>query len=303
MSNILFILLSILIHIFTALLLPPLLSSLIAKVKALLSGRTGPNILQTYYDLIKLIHKKSIHSKTTTWVFFAGPLMSITISLLATMLIPFGNTMSPISFQGDIILFLYLFSMARFATIISALDTGSSFEGMGAARDIALSIFTEPTLFLGFATLIHISGDLSISKIFLTLKFSDNIGPIMLVFAGWLTVFLAENYRIPVDDPKTHLELTMIHEAMVLDHSGRLLALITYGNYIKMLAFSALLVGPLTPKGNNFLINWMSFYAAVILLTVTIGVIESTVARLRLNYINKFLIAGTLATIFAFFMT
>jgi len=296
--------LHILLHILTAVLLPPLIPGLINKVKALMAGRTGPPLLQLYYDLAKLARKQAVFSRTTTWVFLAGPVAVVAAGLVASLLVPFGHAPAPIHFQGDMILFAYLFGLARFATVLSALDTGSSFEGMGAAREVTFSVLTEPALFLGFAALVKVSGSLSLSGMLASPGFaiSRATGPLILVLAGWGMVFLTENSRIPVDDPNTHLELTMIHEVMVLDHSGRPLALVLYGASLKLLVLGALIVGPLLPRTSHPWLDWAGFYAGMAVLALAVGLVESATARFRMNRVPQFLVAGLLATAFAFFL-
>ena len=296
--------LHILLHVLTALLLPPLIPGLINKVKALMAGRTGPPVLQLYYDLAKLARKQAVFSRTTTWVFLAGPSAVVAAGLTAALLVPFGHAPAPVNFQGDMILFAYLFGLARFATVLSALDTGSSFEGMGSAREVTFAALAEPALFLGFAALARSSGSLSLSGMLASPGFaiSRATGPLILVLAGWMIVFLVENCRIPVDDPNTHLELTMIHEVMVLDHSGRPFALVLYGASLKLLVLGALIVGPLLPRTSHPWLDWAGFYAAIALLAAGVGLLESSTARLRLNKVPQFLVASLLATAFAFFL-
>jgi len=296
--------LHILLHVLTVLLLPPLIPGLINKVKAVMAGRQGPPVLQLYYDLAKLTRKRAVISSTTTWVFLAGPVAVLAAGLTAALLVPFGHAPAPLHFQGDMILFAYLFGLARFATVLSALDTGSSFEGMGAAREVTFAVLAEPALFLGFAALAKASGSLSLSGLLTAhgLAVSRATGPLILVLAGWSIVFLVENARIPVDDPNTHLELTMIHEAMVLDHSGRPLALILYGASLKLLVLGALIVGPFLPRTGHAGLDWAGFYAAMALLAGAVGLVESATARFRMNRIPQFLVAGLLATAFAFFL-
>jgi len=293
-----------LLQVLTALLLPPLLPGLINKVKALMAGRQGPPVLQLYYDLARLARKQAVYSRTTTWVFLAGPVAIVAVSMIAALLVPFGHAPAPINFQGDMILFAYLFGLARFATVLSALDTGSSFEGMGAAREVTFSVLTEPALFLGFAALAKATGSLSLSGMLASPGFaiSRATGPLILVLAGWMIVFLTENSRIPVDDPNTHLELTMIHEVMVLDHSGRPFALVLYGASMKLMVLGALIVGPLLPRTSHPWLDWAGFYAAMGLLAVVVGLVESATARFRMNRVPQFLVAGLLATAFAFFL-
>lgn len=295
--------LQVLLQILTALLLPPLIPGLINKVKAVLAGRNGPPVLQLYYDLAKLSRKQAVFSRTTTWIFLAGPVGAVAVGLVAAMLVPFGHGHAPLNFQGDVILFAYLFGLARFLTVLSALDTGSSFEGMGAAREVTFAALAEPALFLGFAALAKSTGSLSLSTMLAhtgpLFKFS---GPLVLVLAGWAIVYMAENSRIPVDDPNTHLELTMIHEVMVLDHSGRPFALVLYGASVKLLVLGALLVGPILPRNGNPWTNWLAFYLGIGLLAVAVGIAESVMARFRMTKVPQFLVAGVLATAFAFLL-
>ncbi len=295
--------LQVLLHILTALFLPPLIPGLINKVKALMAGRSGPPVLQLYYDLAKLSRKQAVFSRTTTWIFLAGPVGAVAVGLIAAMLVPFGHIHAPLHFQGDVILFAYLFGLARFLTVLSALDTGSSFEGMGAAREVTFAALAEPALFLGFAALAKSTGSLSLSGMLAhtgpLFRFS---GPLVLVRAGWAIVYMAENSRIPVDDPNTHLELTMIHEVMVLDHSGRPFALVLYGASLKLLVLGALLVGPILPRNSSPWMDWLGFYLALGGLAVCVGVAESVMARFRMTKVPQFLVAGVLATAFAFLL-
>lgn len=229
---------------------------------------------------------------------------TVAAGLVAGLLVPFGHAPAPIHFNGDVILFAYLFGLARFLTVLSALDTGSSFEGMGAAREVTFSAITEPALFLGFAALAKSTGSLSLSAMLASPGFaiSRATGPLILVLAGWIVVYLAENARIPVDDPNTHLELTMIHEVMVLDHSGRPFALVLYGASLKLLVLGALILGPLLPRTDNPWLDWAAYFAALGLLAVVVGVVESITARYRMNRVPQFLMAGVLATAFAFLL-
>jgi formate hydrogenlyase subunit 4 len=288
------------IHVLTALLLPPLIPGLIAKTKALVAGRRGPPVLQLYYELAKLARKQALFSRTTTWLFLAGPVGGVAAGMTAALLVPFGQAPAPLHFEGDVILFAYLFGLARFLTVLSALDTGSSFEGMGAAREVTFAALAEPALFLGFATLAQTSHSLTLSTLLAhTGPLFHLSGPLTLVLAGWAIVYLAENSRIPVDDPSTHLELTMIHEGMVLDHSGRPLALVLYGASLKLLVLGALLAGPLHPRNLGPWLSWLVFYATLGALAVGVGVVESTLARFRMTRVPQFLFAGVLATAFA----
>jgi formate hydrogenlyase subunit 4 len=244
-----------------------------------------------------------VFSHTTTWVFQAGPVIGLASVILAALLIPFGHHSPPISFAGDIILFIYLLALGRFFTAAAALDTGSSFEGMGAAREVTFACFAEPALILGLLAMGKITGSFSLGKIF-----SGNFpggwthvaAPLLLITASWMIVILAENCRIPFDDPNTHLELTMIHEVMILDHSGPALGMILYGAAIKLLTTCALVVNILYPQfGIHPILDWMGFLMAMILLSVIIGLIESNMARLKLINIPRLLVAACLLSAFS----
>jgi formate hydrogenlyase subunit 4 len=293
----------IIIHCAVALLFPPLLLGVIGKTKAAFAGRVGAPYFQPYYDLIKLFRKGSVFSETTTWVFRAGPVVTLSATLIAALLIPLGHHAAPLSFSGDLILFAYLFGLSRFFTTIAALDTGSSFEGMGAAREITFSCLTEPTLFFVLITLARMSRSLTLSTILThpTTATWLAAGASMLLLAGALFItLLAENCRIPFDDPNTHLELTMIHEVMVLDHSGPALGIILYGAALKLFVLGAVFVNVALPVATgNALVDWVIFIVAMLSLAIIIGIVESVMARLRLVRIPQLLIGATILSAFA----
>ena len=296
---------NLLLHLAVCLLLPPLIPGLIAKVKARMAGRQGPPVLQLYYDLARLARKRAVFSRTTTWVFLAGPVGTVAALLVASLLVPFGPSPAPVGFEGDVILFAYLFGLARFLTVLSALDTGSAFEGMGAAREVTFAALAEPALFFGFAALAKATGSLSLGPMLRAHGMASGghlSGPLLLILAGWGIVYLAENARIPVDDPNTHLELTMIHEVMVLDHSGRPLALVLYGASLKLVVLGALLVDLVLPALPKAWMNGLAFLGALGLLALAVGVVESSMARFRMTKVPQFLVAGVLASAFAFLL-
>ena len=294
--------LHVLLQVLTTLLVSPLIPGLINRVKAVMAGRSGPPVLQLYYDLAKLARKEALFSRTSSRLFRAGPVAAVAAVFLAALLVPFGHFPAPIHFQGDAILFLYLFGLARFLGVLAALDTGSSFEGMGSAREVTFSALAEPALFLGFAALAKASGSASRSDLLASPGFglSRAMAPFILVLASWVIVFLAENARIPVDDPNTHLELTMIHEVMILDHSGRPLALALYGASLKLQVLGALILGPLLPRTRHPWLDWAAYFLALFLLSAAVGVVESVTSRLRMNKVPQFLMASVLASAFAF---
>ncbi|AJY70485.1 respiratory chain complex I subunit 1 family protein [Geobacter sulfurreducens] len=295
--------LDIIIHLLLAILMPPLLLGVIVKTKAAFAGRVGAPLLQPYYDIGRLLRKGSVFSDTTTWVFRAGPVVTLAATAVAALLVPLGNHPAPVSFAGDMILFAYLFGLARFFTTAAALDTGSSFEGMGAAREVTFSCLAEPTLFFALITLARMSGSLSLTPMLTHATAADwlTAGASLLLLVGALfLVLLVENCRIPFDDPTTHLELTMIHEVMVLDHSGPAFGLILYGAALKLFVLGAFFMNVALPvRTGNTLADWGIFVASMLVLAVAVGVVESVMARLRLIRIPQLLVAATILSAFA----
>ena len=287
-----------LVHALVLVLLPPLLPGIVNKTKALFAGRTGPPVLQLYRDLAKLFRKGTVLSRTTTWVFLAGPVAGTVTALLAGLLVPLGEVRAPVAFAGDFVLFAYLLALGRFFTAAAALDTGSAFEGMGAAREVSFSPLAEPALFFGFLAAAKVSGSLSLSGLltgaWITGWFSSG-GALLLVLVAWFVVLLAEASRIPFDDPNTHLELTMIHEAMVLDHSGPLLGLVLYGASVKLLVLGTLIVRLALPVPSaGPVAGWALLLAGLVALSVAVGVVESVMARLRLIRVPQLLVTACL---------
>lgn len=277
---------------------PPLLLGLIVKTKALFAGRVGAPLLQPYFELRKLVGKGLVLSTSTTFLFWFGPLLGVVTTFVAGLLIPLGCSRAPIAFVGDLVLFVYLFGLARFFALLASLDTASSFEGMGAAREATFACLTEPTLVLGLLVLARQSSSLSLSTMLggaLAGRWLATPAVLVLVVVSLFIVVLAEASRIPIDDPNTHLELTMIHEAMVLDHSGPLLALVQYGAALKLFVLGAIVVRAALPVGTGALWgNWALFAAGMGAFAVTIGVVESVMARVRLNHVPSLLIAACL---------
>ncbi len=279
--------------------LAPLLLGLVVRTKAFFAGRKGAPVTQPYRDISKLLRKGAVFSRTTTWLFGAGPVVSLAALLAGALLVPSGKVPALLSFSGDFLLLAYLLAAARFFTVAAALDTGSSFEGMGGSREAQFSALGEPALLVCMAVLARATGSLSLSSIY------PSLGPawvqvgaeLVLVAAALAVVLLAENSRIPVDDPTTHLELTMIHEVMVLDHSGPDLAMIEYGRALKLWILGALVAGvalPPTPWG--LWADLLLFVVAQGILAVAVGAVESSMARLRLVRVPELLVgAGVLA--------
>ena len=292
------------INFVLALLFAPVLLGVINKTKAFFAGRKGQPLLQAYYDLWKLLHKGAVYSRTTTWVFRAGPVVGLACVIVAAAIAPFGGARGLFGFPCDLILLAYLFGVMRFFTVLAALDTGSSFEGMGASREVQFSALAEPALLLGLAAIARLTSLYSLSDMFPALSMATYVqfGPVVVLIASaFLIVFLAENARIPIDDPNTHLELTMIHEVMVLDHSGPDFAFILYGAALKLWVLGSLLINVAAPiRTGNAGLDIAAALAAMVCLAVLVGVIESSMARLRLVRVSRLLIGAVVLSGLAF---
>jgi len=290
--------LHVVIHVALVVLLPPLLLGVVARTKAVVAGRRGPPLVQVYRDVRKLLGKGSLYSRTTTWVFRAGPVVGLVCAVGAGLMVPLGGHPAPIGFAGDFVVMAYLLGLGRFFTVTAALDTGSSFEGMGAARDVTFAGLTEPALFFGLLVLARATGSLSLSGMLgpaLSGAWTTAGAALVAVGASLFIVLLAENSRVPFDDPATHLELTMVHEVMVLDHGGPLLGVILWGAAVKLLVFGALVAGIAAPLGQlDPWWAWPATVASLLGVAVVVGVVESVMARLRLIQVPNLLLAACL---------
>ena len=290
------------IHIALVLLLPPLLLSVIAKTKAAFAGRVGPRWLQPYHDLIKLLRKGMVRSRTTTWIFFAGPAVAVVTTVLAALVVPLGGLSAPLAFDGDFVLFAYWLGLGRFFTVAAALDTGSSFEGMGGAREVTFACLGEPALFFAMLVLARASGSLSLSSMLgpaVAATWTSAGAALAAVLVSLFIVLLAENCRIPFDDPNTHLELTMIHEVMVLDHAGPPFGVILYAASMKLFVFGAVVLGVAAPLGAlGPWLGWVGFVVGMLVLAALVGIVESVMARLRLVQVPALLVAACLLAAF-----
>ncbi|MBF0484588.1 MAG: NADH-quinone oxidoreductase subunit H [Candidatus Omnitrophica bacterium] len=298
---------SIILHWLIVLGCSPLFVGIINRVKAVISGRRGPSIFQPYFDLFRLMQKQQIYSRTTTWVFRATPAIVLASMLCVALIVPFGKIAAPIRFSGDIILVAYILALARFFMIISALDTGYSMEGMGASREAFFSCLAELVLFMNFITLAILVKKVSLSQMIgsdVPLLWSTVGAVLIMVVVSFFVVLLTENCRIPIDDPETHLELTMIHEVMILDNSGVDLAYILYASAIKLFIFAAILVPIIIPFKTGILWSDMCvFFAGMTGLALLIGLVESGMARLKLNRVRNFLLIAFALAFFGFIVT
>jgi formate hydrogenlyase subunit 4 len=278
------------------LLLAPLLPGIINRVKAWVAGRRGPPVLQLYYDLARLWRKGVVLSQLASPGFVVGPAVAWVAIAGAALLLPLGPTGGGLSFRGDVLLLVYLLALARFSLAWAALETGSAFEGMGAAREVSFAVLAEVSLITAVLTLSVQSGSVTLATM---LTPSAGAGAALLA-AGLFAVLLAENCRVPFDDPNTHLELTMIHEVMVLDHSGPPLAVILHGAAMKLLLFSALLTQAVLPVGQLAPFAGAAVLAGGVLgVTLGVGLVESLLARFAFKHVPLLLTTAFLLCLFA----
>jgi len=280
----------------------PLLPGVAVRTKSVLTGRRGAPVLQLYYDLAKLLRKDAVYSSTTTWVFRAGPVVVLAALLAAALLLPLDGRAAPVRFSGDLVAFAGLLALGRFALVLSGLDTGSSFEGMGASREATVASFAEPALFLCFVALVLATGDVTLTGMLgapLGRVWARDAAALTLVGISLFVLLLAESSRVPVDDPATHLELTMIHEVIVLDHSGPDLALILFGSALKLALFAALVVGVAVPRAELAPpVALGILVVGLLLVAVGVGIVESVMARLRLTRVPQLLVGAGAAALF-----
>lgn len=281
-------------------LLAPLLPGVINKVKAWVACRQGPPVLQLYYDLARLLRKGVVLSTLASPGFVIAPTVAWVAVIGAAMLLPLAGAGSAVPFEGDVLLLVYLLALARFCTAWGAMETGSAFEGMGAAREVSYAVLAEIGIITAILTLAVQSGSVTLSSMFEPLP-----GPSEALLAvGLFIILLAENCRVPFDDPNTHLELTMIHEVMVLDHSGPPFALILHGASVKLALFAAFLAQAVLPLSELPLAASMAALAVAVLgITVAVGLVESLTARLSFRRVPLLLTIGFLFCLFPLLLT
>jgi formate hydrogenlyase subunit 4 len=267
-------------------------SGIILRTKSITSGRKGPGILQPVKDVIRLFRKGAVYSETTTIIFRIAPVIYFSTVLMACLVIPSGPYRGIVSFDGDFIFFAYILALGKFFTIIAAMDTGSSFEGMGASREALYSMFAEPAFFILIGSFALFTGHTSFYDIFSDLHLGSSITYLLGALAAFVLIMIAmiENSRMPVDDPKTHLELTMIHEVMILDNSGFDLGLILTAGYLKFAMYGAIIAGFFT---GSLPVAWTIpvFFVTQLLFAVAIGLVESFMARFRMSHNPQFILA------------
>jgi formate hydrogenlyase subunit 4 len=262
------------------------------RTKSLASGRKGPGIFQPVRDVARLFCKGSVYSETTSVIFRISPAIYFASVVMACLVIPLGSRKGIISFDGDFIFFAYILALGKFFSIISAMDTGSSFEGMGASREALYSLFAEPAFFILIGSFALITGHTSFHEIFSELHPGSSITYTLAALAAFVIIMIAmiENSRMPIDDPKTHLELTMVHEVMILDNSGFDLGLILTTGYLKFAMYGAIIANLFTGMMDPVL-SIPLFLLVQVLFAITAGLIESFMARFRMSHNPQFILA------------
>jgi formate hydrogenlyase subunit 4 len=271
---------------FIIILFSPLVNGVIKKLKANMQGRVGPGVLQPYYDLLRLFRKDMVVSTTTSWIFKATPVIVFTATAAAAVLVPVTTTESAFGMMGDVIALIYLFALARFFMALAGLDAGTGFGGEGSSREMTVAILVEPMMMLALFTAAISAGSTNIARI--AAAHAASISPShVLALAAFIVAIIAETGRVPVDNPDTHLELTMIHEGMILEYSGRYLALIEWAHVMKQMILFTLAVDIFFPLGiaptaGTGLAVSLGWYAAKMIgMAVLMALVESTRAKMR----------------------
>ncbi len=280
-----------LLNFIILLFVPFIMMGLIKKTKSFWGGRKGPSIWQPLHDFVRLIKKDFVISKTTSVVFKIAPVFAIATVLFASLFVPLASGSALINVEAGIIIFAYTLGLGKFMSLISAMDTGSSFEGMGASREACFTSIVEPAFFILVASIMALTGNYTFDSLTQIMSNAGSYG-VLIAFFAVVVLFimvLTEGSRVPVDDPATHLELTIIHEVMILDNSGSDLAIYTWANGIKMLLISSLIANIIIPSG---LSDWMSvlcYLLIMCLISIIIGTVESGMARIRMSHVFEFI--------------
>ena len=279
------------LNILIILIMPFLMIGVIKKTKAFWAGRKGVSLFQPLFDFIRLMKKEEVYSQTTSFVFKFAPIINLASIIFAALFVPLINGIPVLNIPFAFVVFSYILGLGKFFSLISALDTGSSFEGMGASREACFSTIVEPAFFIAMGSIIALTKITSFDGLKFILEQAGIYG-ILIIILTVLALFimlLIEGCRVPVDDPATHLELTMIHEVMILDNSGVDLAFITWGSAIKMFLFEALIASIILPVGLPIWLSVIGFFAIVFSVSVLVGTVESSIARFRMTHVFEFI--------------
>ena len=287
------------INLIITLIAPFFMIGIIKKTKAFWSGRKGVSVFQPLWDFVKLIKKDAVYSKTTSWVFKFAPIVTFASVVFASLFVPLINGEAIINLQFSFIIFAYILGLGKFFSLLSALDTGSSFEGMGASREACFSTIVEPAFFIALASIAALSQNYSLTALKNIMEGAGIYGYLIIILAAFtlFIMLLIEGCRVPVDDPTTHLELTMIHEVMVLDNSGVDLGFITWGAAIKMFLFEALIANLILPTDLSLDLSTLVFLGLTSLLSMIVGTVESAIARFRMTHVFEFIFIMSLTAL------
>lgn len=279
------------LNLIILLFVPFLMMGLIKKTKAFWAGRKGVSIFQPFYDFVKLIKKDFVISKTTSVVFNIAPLFAIATVLFASMFVPLATGRALLVIPAGVIVFAYTLGLGKFMSLIAAMDTGSSFEGIGASREACFTSIVEPAFFMLIASIMVLTGNYTFESLSHIVENAGSYGILITVFAVVVLfiMMLVEGSRVPVDDPATHLELTMIHEVMILDNSGCDLALYSWANGIKMLLISSFIACIVIPHNLPMLLHVLCYLLVMGVISVAIGTVESGMARIRMSHVFEFI--------------
>lgn len=263
---------------------------LIKKTKSFWGGRKGPSIMQPWFDFVRLMKKDFVISNTTSAVFKITPVITFASVIFAGLFVPLASGNAIVNIPVGLIVFAYILGLGKFFALISAMDTGSSFEGMGASREACFTSIVEPAFFMVIGSIMALTGNYTFDALGKILSSAGTYGILIIVFTALVLfiMLLTEGSRVPVDDPATHLELTMIHEVMILDNSGSDLALLTWANGIKMLLISSLIAYMVIPSNVSDFVGVLLYLGVIALLSVIIGTVESSMARIRMSHVFEF---------------
>ena len=279
-----------LINLIILLFVPFLMMGLIKKTKSFWGGRKGPSIMQPWFDFVRLMKKDFVISNTTSAVFKITPVITFASVIFAGLFVPLASGCAIVNIPVGLIVFAYILGLGKFFALISAMDTGSSFEGMGASREACFTSIVEPAFFMVIGSIMALTGNYTFEALGKILSSAGTYGILIIVFTALVLfiMLLTEGSRVPVDDPATHLELTMIHEVMILDNSGSDLALLTWANGIKMLLISSLIAYMIIPSNVSDFVGVLLYLGVIALLSMIIGTVESSMARIRMSHVFEF---------------
>ena len=278
---------------------------IITKIKAKIAARKMPSILQPLYDVMRLFKKGAVYSSTTSLIFKIAPIVYFSSVLVALFFIPFGGKAGLLSFHGDFVFFAYLLAIGKFMMIIAAMDTGSGFEGMGANREALYSMLVEPAFFILAGSVALFTNHISFHELFAHFHISSNLSYAISIVAIYVLIYIAmvENSRMPVDDPKTHLELTMLHEVMVLDNSGFDLALIHIATWLKFAIYGSLISNFIIKSTWNLYEQIALYLGVQIAFACLVGILEAFKARNKMNKNPQWIIVLSAIAVVSFLTT